>query len=797
MAGRYKGYFTDLDGHLYRVEIEKSGSTGDYTEVAMAYNEPFVTTWESDENPFAPSRKCTAKMKFIHTSYMDDSFPNNATETSVRLIEDSTGNVKWQGFLKPNVYDMGFEKEDEELSLDASDAIAALQYRQYKSINHNSNWDGSGMATVYGILKNIFRDLGISKIYWAQDKRDADGNFLYPTDIVISEKNFYSSDNNEAWKCDEVLDEICKYIGVTAMQVEDAIYLIDFSEYKTHSMISFLIYDLSDDSTTSLIQGIEAYADTPEAYMLNGADISFSPAYNKATVKASLYTPDNVLPDMFSSDENDVTYRLGDSSKIIQAKRPTYPFKYTNKKGEEKTDSDDATFAFPIKLLDCKGWESWYYSANTDGSFSYKVLSENEYNSESAVTQYIGGTIIDRAQVKASHKYYDVAGTPDFDRALFLRTDGRMVEDAEFGYDDWLGDEWQKQVSGMCQYVISGDTLDKYNTLFSTFGNYSLGCPGDSGDTYLVMNVSAMWERYPQPYVNSEWSSNATGYFSTKIHTWQYPPVLNFILSCGSQYYNGKEWQSTRCGFRIPLEHSTEDKVKKVDGFDETFAVSTGDDWNSEKKSFNNILWTNWSTDKGFKISLKGLNDRSGLMYLSFLTPNSIVGFRLINSGQEPEDVKNVYRGRGYKIDGGVWITSFSLTMARDGSPAEDTDIVYENVIDIANVNELEEVTFKINTAVKGSKPSYSFVEKATGGWFTGWKQTSTGSEMLCPEEQWIQKQVEHFSVPRREIKLTLSTDVLPYGRVHEGWTGKEYAVTGTEIDYSNCRQTITMKEMN
>ena len=183
---RYKGYFTDLDGHLYRVEIEKSGSTGDYEEVAMAYNEPFIATWESDENPFAPSRKSTAKMKFIHTSYMDDCFPNNATETTVRLIENSTGNVKWQGFLKSNVYDMGYEKEIEELSLDASDAIAALQYRQYKSINYNSNWDGSGMATVYDILKNIFKNLGIAKIYWAQDKRDADGNFLYPTDIVIS-----------------------------------------------------------------------------------------------------------------------------------------------------------------------------------------------------------------------------------------------------------------------------------------------------------------------------------------------------------------------------------------------------------------------------------------------------------------------------------------------------------------------------------------------------------------------------------------------------------------------------------
>lgn len=794
MAGRYKGYFTDMDGHLYRVEIEKSGSTGDYTEVAMAYNEPFIATWESDENPFAPSRKCTAKMKFIHTSYMDDCFPNNATETSVRLIENSTGNVKWQGFLKPNIYDMGFEKENEELSLDASDAIAALQYRQYKSINHNSNWDGSGMATVYDILKNIFGDLGIAKIYWAQDKRDADGNFLYPTDIVISEKNFFSSDNNEPWKCDEVLDEICKYIGVTAMQVEDAIYLIDFSEYKTHSMISFLIYDLSNDSTTSLIQGIEGNADTPEAYMLNGADISFSPAYNKATVKASLYTPEDVLPDIFSDDENKITYRLGDSSKVILAHRPTNTWKRTDKKGKEQTDADDAASSFPIKLIDCEGWESWYYSANTDGSLTYKVLSENEYNSESAVTKYIGGTIIDRAQVKASHKYYDVAGTPSFDRGLFLRCDGHMIQDNEFGYDLWQTDKWQRQVSGMCQYVISGDTLDKYNTLFSTFGDYRLGCPADSEDTYLVMNITAMWERYPQPYVNSDWSSEGLSYTNDNIYTRHYTPVMNFILQCGDQYYNGKEWQDTRCGFRIPFEHSTEDKVKKVDNFNETFAAATGDDWNKEMRSYNNILWVNWSTDKGFKISMRGLRDRSGKVYLSFLNPNAIVSFQ--GNGALPEDYMRVYTSK-YTIHGAVWVTDFSLTMARDGSPAEDTDIVYENIIDIANVNELEEVTFKINTAVKGAKASYSFAEKATGGWFDGWKQTSTGSEMLCPEEQWIQKQVEHFSVPRRQIKLTLSTDVLPYGRVHEGWTGKEYAVMGTEIDYSNCRQTITMKEIN
>ena len=792
--GRYKGYFTNLYGNLYRVEIEKSGSTGDYIEVAMAYDMPFVAKWESDENPFAPSRKSTASMNFVHSAYMDDAFPSKATETEVRLILDKTGEVIWKGYMKANVYNAGFERDNEDIELEASDGIAALQYLNYVTINNSNMWNSAGVASAYEILKNIVKKVGIKYIAWHTIKKYADGSFVTPTDVILSEHNFFSSDNNEPWKCDEVLDEICKYLGVTALQVGDTMYLIDFSEYKTHSMISFLTYNLDDDSSTSSVEGIESNADSAEAYMLNGANISFLPVYNKATVKASLYTPEDVLPDIFSDDENKITYRLGDSSQVILAHRPTNTWKRTDKKGKEQTDADDAASSFPIKLIDCEGWESWYYSANTDGSLTYKVLSENEYNSESAVTQYIGGTIIDRAQAKASHKYYDVTGTPSFDRGLFLRCDGHMIQDNEFGYDLWKTDEWQRQVSGMCQYVISGATLDKYNTLFSTFGDYRLGCPADSGDTYLVMNITAMWERYPQPYVNSDWSSEGLSYTNDNIYTRHYTPVMNFILKCGDQYYNGKEWQDTRCGFRVPFEHSTEDKVKKIDNFNETFAAATGDDWNKEMRSYNNILWVNWSTSQGYKISMRGLRDRSGKVYLSFLNPNTLVSFQ--GDGALPEDYMRVYTSK-YTIHGAVWVTDFSLTIARDGSPAGDSDITYENTVNDDNINELNEEVFKINTAQKGAKASYSFAENTSGGWFTGWKQTSTGSEMLCSEEQWIAKMVEHFGVPRREIILTLSTDVKPYGRVHEGWTGKEYAVTGTEVDYANSRQTITMKEMN
>lgn len=782
---RYRGYFTNLDGTLYRLEIYKSGSTDKWQEVKLTYEEPFVARWEAADNPFAPSRISTATINIVHNTYMQDVFPSKATDTIVKLYKDRSNTIVWQGYLKANVYDMGFELENEEISLEASDGLAQLQYLNYKCINDSSTWEGASMASAFAILKNMLLKVGIKEVAWHRCKTDAASNYLYLTDFIMSEKNFFSSDNNEPWKCNEVLDEICKYVGVTAIQQGERVYLIDFSEYKNTSSITFRVDDLTSSTGNYYMSSlnVEAYADTPEAYMLNGADISFYPVYNKATVKASLYIPEFILPDIFTDDENQYSYRLGDSSKVIMAKRPVTPWKYTDKKGDEQTDGDDAAADFPIKLLDYKGWESHYYSGG-----SYKILSEAIYNSESAVTNYVGGTVIERAQVKGSRKYYDVEGTPSFERGLFLRCNGEMIEDAEFGYDEWKGDEWRTQVSGRCQYVISGSTLDKYKEMFTSFGDYRLACPADSADTYMVLNVSAMWERYPQPYVNNEWSSDATGYFSTNIHTYQYPPVLNFMLQCGSQYYNGKEWQSSRCGFRVPMEHNTEEKKRNSITYD----ANTGNNWNGEKKSYNNILWLNWSTDKGFKISLKGLTDRSGKLYLSFLTPNTLVGFR-----NDTKDVKDVYKQKGYSIDGAVWITDFSLTMARDGNPAEDKDITYENVIDDENLNELDEAEFKINTAVKGSKPSYSFVMNTSGGYFDLYKQWATSYQYLCPEEQWIAKQVEHFSVPRRQISLTLSDSIYPFARIKEGWTGKEYAVMGTEVDYSNGRQTITMKEIN
>lgn len=794
---KYKGYFTSLKGTRYRVEIANNASIGDFIEIPMAYEEPFVVSYDGGNDMFIPMRISTASMTFISESYMDDIFPSKPTETTVKLYDDDTDEVVWQGYLKANVYDSDFQNENERVTLEASDGIAALQYINYKDANGGSGiWETAGMHSAYAIMKNILSGVGINYLYVQACKKDKSGNYVYPDSILLSEKNFYSSDNNEPWKSDEVLSEICKYMGFTAIQIKDSVYLYDYSEFKTSSTATFLKYTFATDAKVGRNINIYGSAELSEDYMADGASISFLPVYNKAYVRDSLYTIDDILPSIFSDEPEDITYRLGGEGDIFRATTPADARQYVNKRDGIENEKKDNLSTYLTKMLDMKGWESVYSTYSNDGAefIEAPAIASSIRNSESVLTGYIGGTVLERAQVKASKRYYDVEGAPSFERGLFMNCSGRTFESAEFGYDRYaLGDVWKEYVTGGCSYTIPEMQMKMYPPMYRTYGQYNLSAPIGADDVYLVLDVSAMYERYPAPYINNEWSSTGAGYrggFSdTTEYIYRYTPCLVFSFQCGDKWYNGYKWVNTKCAFRVPLSHSTEEQ-------DDGSIRSTGDDWNVDMSAYNNIQWENWSSEKGYKISLEGLTDRSGRMDFTVRMPCSIVGFWRYNSMSGTYTRDYTYNWSKYPIHGSVWLTNLTLKAAKNNTFGEK-DVVYENIINESHINELDEEEFKITTNVEGGKPSYSTAMWSDGSYCDGWKQSSTGNELLNAEEQWIAKNVSQYSTPTRVISLTLGNDILPMARLTEGYTGKEYAATSTEIDFATDAQTLTMVELN
>ena len=126
----YKGAFRDINGKLYNVEVN-TGSGGS-KEITLAGN-PFTTAMDSsDKTIYTPAKYQTATVRVITPDYNFDIYSAKAQGTKV-LLTDESGNIIWVGYVTPNLYDMGFVEEREEIEIECIDALSTLQYIKYQA----------------------------------------------------------------------------------------------------------------------------------------------------------------------------------------------------------------------------------------------------------------------------------------------------------------------------------------------------------------------------------------------------------------------------------------------------------------------------------------------------------------------------------------------------------------------------------------------------------------------------------------------------------------------------------------
>jgi len=138
-------------------------------------------------------------------------------------------------------------------------------------------------------------------------------------DLYLSERNFFDdkdkddTDDDVAWKCDEVLEEICRYLGLTAIADKDSVYFIDYDAIKK-GINTYWKYNVGDITTGTKVTVAASKRITKEDYSANGAKISLGNVYNKVTIDADLNDFDSVIPDLFNTAYN-ITADSDDTSK--------------------------------------------------------------------------------------------------------------------------------------------------------------------------------------------------------------------------------------------------------------------------------------------------------------------------------------------------------------------------------------------------------------------------------------------------------------------------------------------------
>lgn len=355
----------------YSVKIISDTGNTNFEEIFLAAERPFVVTYDTSNTPFDPTRYSRASINVVADEKFFDVFSEDAQGTRVILTNEDTGDVKWVGYLTSNLLNMPDAScGAETFSLEANDCISTLDKYDYQG------WTSAktivtfsqllaGIANRCGQITDLFVDMSLLR---------GNGTYITMDDLSISEQNFYSSDTDEPWNVQEVLVELCKYLGYTAMQIGTSLYLVDLQAHTNQKWngdtdtlyYNFYHYTKATNWGTFVQEAVNVDGITlrQSIMMGTGADISLETLYNKIQVKDSFYEIDHFIPDIY--DDTLLKNREGDFWKCNQIAPPGLHLNYMGKNGnvksEEKAENEHVYY---IRKFDHNNYEYIYRDVDT------------------------------------------------------------------------------------------------------------------------------------------------------------------------------------------------------------------------------------------------------------------------------------------------------------------------------------------------------------------------------------------------------------------------------------------------
>lgn len=764
--GNYKGYFNDLNCKKYEVRITASGDTSAYQEILLAGQNPFVVRYNKSKTPFDPVRTSTATISIVHDDYLYDALSNCAQGTKVELIDitTNTASTVWVGYMTPKVYNAGYDSCIESFELDAADCISSLQYVDYEEMN------GGGVTSIKSILNQICDATGeLEGYYWTRSKK-VGNTILLPNHMSISEHNFQTNDTEEYWKLDEILEEICRYLGFTCLQHGKRMYFIDYQYLEDHNDIYATFFPKANSYGPSLPEHLDgAYVVSKDSYRGTGASISMEPVYNKVTVNANMYAIEDFIPNPF--DDVYLVNRISSANTYASVEiippltKASYPhgseFLGIGQNYKEEKE-DDTKYRYFIRPYDNKHWES-VYSDKTTGN--YIELTDVQKASSAVTKDYRGATLVDFGRVEKPYKsetqQYIVPSKLDYTRYLCICE--KHTNDSSF---DQHGDINLDKGADKVVYRLKNG--------YKPMSRIDNKC-------FLVLNCSAIWERYEdRNYINPDWCDTECKQRGTMGGEWHNRIARPFFRI----HIGNKGWSSTWNEW--VNSGTTWDYCTPAMRWDE----KTPTYWNHEIEILNNVSWEDKVNCEGIKIPLSGIDTTQEIHFEIINPAPSFYG----NTGN-PDFEHKFYQYNAY-----CWMKDLSVKVAREGESdlGEDSDVIYENEIDECSVNEMGEIRVRITTLTDKVRPSYSHMLYGSGFIETIKEESLGQSTGQKPEENIVQKYVHQYSTPTKLITLTIGDGIKQFQKlfgVDVDNMNMGYVPLGTEIDYRMGRQTITVIE--
>lgn len=789
---KYTGQFRGKNEILYTVDIITNNSETQTSNITLGVS-PFVTSMNtSGETLYKVAKYQSATIKLVTESYYFDMYAAKAHDTKVVLSKEG-GTVEWIGYLTPNVYNNPWTGGKYEIELEAIDGLSTLQYFKYQPLHNNQK----SIVTFTEILDSILDKCDCYNEYYfsANTKLSQNNNNPLLNQLVISEENFFKSKDDEnktdddvAWTMKEVLEEICRFLGVTAVAYNRAVYFIDYDAIKNGNNY-YWSYTIGDATNANLIELSANYAIEgtlgQNTIAEGGQNIVLDDVYNKVTIKDNLYKYTSVIPDVYKYGVNITKSTDPDLSSSTNVNNGMYGEVVGSDIGNEQDKVNNNMIAMIDRIYDPQEHEytdfnavfvkyftnpyyKFYYYPNGNNNTTRHEVSSLNYTD----TKNFHGAFIAKFDVEKLEEKID---RESFGDVIY------NIQHNTYTLDKYLAKNEVGDVS-LSNYIvminssanhITNDNITSY-PYFETYMPDTTALFGGE-NAYLVISGSYafhVFDNDPYPIPQGEADISEGRYAIDDGHGY-----LLCKLQWGDKYWNGEEWTTTNSTFHLNylVEHLSSGKRR-------------ADNVMFKDNSFvNTVSWRIGTSEKGYCIKCPNDIIMSGLPHLTVYKPFD-PNYHSTKSGDN--------EGQHYKMYC-VFLKNFNIK-AVIGDPTysdkNNTDTEYTNIINLDHVNELKKIEFKINTWDNKS-PNYSCVGVNNNGVMTfldktynvalsndelnwiDWNNDSDG--MMRQEEHMIYRICNQYTNPAITMNITLkyNNNFKPYSIITDKFLPNKYFI--------------------
>lgn len=792
---KYIGHFRNIEDELYTVYIITDGSEQITREITLS-NNPFSTEMDtSDDNIYKPVKYQGATVSILtenESDYMFNVYSGEANGTSIRLY-DNNGKLIWGGFATPVLYNNGYTSVHELLEIEAIDGLSILQYYKYSTSQKQ-------IKSFIDILNFILAKCEVYDEFYisASNKLTSNDNTSLINNLYISEQNFFDkkesdeTDDDVAWTCQEVLEEMCKYLGLVCVGEGNKVYFLDYDAIRNNKN-DYWKYTIGNSNATKVTLN-NTVAINGDLFRGDSSNISLDNVYNKVSVKDKFYKFSDIIPDIYDTAYNITKSSDATLSSSTNINNGMYGEVVEGIEGNNIDDSNNNMICMIDRVYDPENERYTDFNAVFVKYFNhpnYRFYSYHGSNSASlnyTDTKNFYGAVIAKFYVDKLDKTY-------YDSWLDIIGGGNTLTNHTL--DDWMA---KNQISNISfnnyvmmlnpyEHHISNNDILSYPYFETISSDTTALFGGDNAN--LVITGTYIWHYMsddPYPIPDNEIDISEGRYAMKSGQTY-----ILAKLQWGNEYWDGTNWTTTNTTFKIPyIRDDSSSSDRRSDGtmFKNLDFVNT-------------VTWRLGISNKGHLIKIPQGKVMTGLPKLIVYKPFDPEYFSTKSGDDE---------GQWYKHSV-VFLKNFSIK-AVIGDPSysnvNNSDTVYTNIINNHHVQELDDIEFKICTN-DNKNPNYSSVAYKNGNEYqflnTIYNDALTNNGTidhsgtlsngeLRPEEWLVYRLTNQYSSPKVRLELQLKNRYSPYTTMTDKWlAGKKFVIDSQSTDYYTGQTTVTLIE--